>query len=360
MNLQHDTPRPQIPQSPQDHPGLRRALRYAAYAMVVFLSVSAIWHLYWTRTSDEYLRAGRATRQAQAASRTSANGFDISNASIPVEEIRKGGPPRDGIPAILRPTFVSADRADFLRGNDKVIGFVNGDTARAYPLRILVWHEIANDTVGEIPIVVTYCPLCGTSMVFDRRYGDETLTFGVSGLLYQSDVLMYDHQTESLWSQLKMESVAGEKVGTQLKWLHSEYTTWKAWREEYPETEVLAPDPGSRRDYSRNPYSGYEHMSRTYFPVPKHRDELPNKEWVVGVVINGVPKAYPVIQLEKLGGRPLADTVGGKSVRVVYDPERQWPKVTEAESGEAIPHVSVFWFAWQAFYPATLLYDGGR
>lgn len=143
---------------------------------------------------------------------TSANaksmlGFDLSRAIIPAKEIRRGGPPPDGIPSIDEPKFTPVAEVDFLEPDDTVIAFEKDGVARAYPFRILIWHEIVNDVVADQPIAVVYCPLCGTAMVFDRRYDDQTLEFGVSGLLYNSDVLMFDRQSKSLWSQLGLKSV---------------------------------------------------------------------------------------------------------------------------------------------------------
>ena len=137
-------------------------------------------------------------------------GFDTSRHSIPVDDIYDGGPGKDGIPAILHPKFISAEEADqtFLKKSDRILGIVQNGQAKAYPIKILNWHEIVNDRIGGASIVVTYCPLCGTGMVFDTKVNGRELTFGVSGLLYQSDMLLYDHQTESLWSQIKSEAGA--------------------------------------------------------------------------------------------------------------------------------------------------------
>jgi hypothetical protein len=284
------------------------------------------------------------------------NGFNVSNAIIPIGEIRSGGPPRDGIPAIDRPQFIPAARADFLRDEDIVISLSAQGRARAYPLRILVWHEIVNDEFGGQAVAVTYCPLCGTAMVFDRSIGGRTLSFGVSGLLYQSDVLMYDRQTESLWSQLKMQAVSGPLVETQLPWLPSEHLTWAAWRQKYPEAEVLSTNTGHRRDYTQQPYRGYEQTPQTIFPVPQFRPELPNKEWVIGIIIGAEAKAYPVAGLHS--HQIVSDVVGGQEVRVAYDPAQRRPTVVRADTGEAIPYVMVYWFAWQAFYPGTAVWGG--
>ena len=281
------------------------------------------------------------------------NGFDLSNASIDPEEIVLGGPPRDGIPAINQPKFIAADKVDYLHDDDIVMALVRGDIARAYPTRILVWHEIVNDVIGGDQVAVTYCPLCGTGMVFERAINGQERTFGVSGLLYQSDVLMYDKESESLWSQLAMKAVSGAEVGAELTWLSSEHMTWKAWRDQYPRGEVLSTDTGYRRNYSGEAYASYFASDRTMFPVSHLRRELPNKAWVIGVIIDGEAKAYPVRTLPD--NQVIHDMVGNAPVSVLYDAEKRHPRVTDVQ-GEQIPSVMVFWFAWQAFYPETGLW----
>lgn len=281
------------------------------------------------------------------------NGFDLSNATIPTSKIFSGGPPRDGIPAIDKPRFVSVEKVDFLRDEDIVLSLTRGDMTRAYPLRVLVWHEIVNDTFDGSKVAVTYCPLCGTGMVFDGEAGGKVRRFGVSGLLYQSDVLMYDRETESLWSQLKMAAISGPDVGAKLKWLPSEHMTWKAWRTKYPGGHILSTNTGHRRDYASEAYANYFASDGVMFPVPTYRDELRNKEPVIGVIVNGQAKAYPISQLT---AEPLRDTVGGQRITVNYDPESQAHSVTLSD-GTAAPSVRVFWFAWQGFYPDTELHE---
>jgi hypothetical protein len=282
------------------------------------------------------------------------NGFDVSNAIIPQEEILRGGPPRDGIPAIDKPRFTTAEAAAFMQSDDQVISVTMAGETRAYPLRILVWHEIVNDQIGGHSFAVTYCPLCGTAMVFDRQLGERTLSFGVSGLLYNSDVLMYDRETESLWSQLGMIAVSGPLVETPLEWLPSEQLTWVAWRELNPDGMVLSTETGHARDYGRLPYAGYEESPEIFFPVPEHRTELPRKAWVLGIVQDGQAKAYP---LEKLPARePVTDHLNRKSIQIYYDPSTQLARITD-ENGRVIPSVRSYWFAWQAFYPKTELWD---
>ena len=286
-----------------------------------------------------------------------ANGFDLTNAAILVAEILSGGPPRDGIPSIDRPTFESVAAATWMRDDDLIVGVSIENDHRAYPLRILVWHEIVNDTVGGQPVAVTYCPLCGTAMTFGRRYGEKTLTFGVSGLLYQSDVLMFDRQTESLWSQLAMKSVSGPQVGTALKWLNSNLMTWKAWKEANPESKVLSRATGIPRDYDQMPYRGYEQNPQTIFPVPSHRTELGNKEWVAGVVVNGKAMAFPIKTLAEKNGGAATFPGGDSEITVSYDATTRKVTALRSDGGE-LPVVQVYWFAWQAFYPMTALWEG--
>jgi len=283
------------------------------------------------------------------------NGFDLSNAEIPMEEIHSGGPPRDGIPSIDRPVFESVEEADrWLRKKDMVVSVEKGGEVRAYPLRILVWHEIVNDRFGTDPVAVTYCPLCGTAMVFDAVIDGMTRTFGVSGLLYNSDVLMYDRQTESLWSQLAMKAVSGPALGNELELMPSEHLEWERWKEQNPSGRVLSRETGTSRNYGRMPYRDYERTDRTMFPVKKYRDELKNKEWIVGVLVDGVAAAFPLEELEDQ--ETVKARVGESPIHVTFDPERGTVKAGHAESGGIIPVIRAYWFAWQAFYPETALW----
>jgi len=281
------------------------------------------------------------------------NGFDLSRASINPESIFSGGPPRDGIPSIDHPKFIAASKVNYLKDDDIVIGLVRGGKARAYPTRVLIWHEIVNDVIEGDAVAVTYCPLCGTAMVFGREIGGKVRTFGVSGLLYQSDVLMFDRESESLWSQLAMEAISGTAVGERLSWLPSEHLTWKAWRDKYPDGEVLSTDTGYKRNYQGTAYASYFASKEAMFPVPQRRQELPDKAWVIGAIINGEAKAYPLKTLPT--DHPIRDTLGGQQITVRYDAESKHPQIMDSE-GESIPSVMVFWFAWQAFYPQTELW----
>lgn len=284
------------------------------------------------------------------------NGFRVDGASIPVAEIRHGGPPRDGIPAIDEPRFVSAAAARFLTPDDRVVGIVRGGIARAYPIAILNWHEVVNDRFGDEAIAVTFCPLCGTAMVFAAEVGSRELQFGVSGLLYNSDVLLYDRQTESLWSQIMAEAVAGPMKGTRLEFLPTAHTTWADWRTRHPQTEVLSPDTGHRRNYGRDPYAHYVESDRLMFPVRFQDARLHPKEQVIGVSLGGEHKAYPFSALSRAGVRTLEDEISGMRVRLEFDPQARSGRVFGADGNE-LPSLIAFWFAWFAFHPDTAVFE---
>ena len=185
------------------------------------------------------------------ASAGSKNGFDISNASIPADQILAGGPPKDGIPALSDPKLLNAVDASYLQPNDRVIGVELDGTARAYPIAILNWHEIVNDEINNQKYAVTYCPLCGTGVAFRSDVAGNITEFGVSGLLYNSDVLLYDKKTESLWSQIMGEAVAGKLLGEKLNPIPISHTTWRDWLARHPDTKVLSTETGYSRDYDR-------------------------------------------------------------------------------------------------------------
>jgi len=298
------------------------------------------------------LAAVAATAPTAWGKRAVISGFDVGNALIPSSKILSGGPGKDGIPAIDHPKFIPADAVRFLQDREMIVSLTVGDDTRGYPVRVLNWHEIVNDRIGDFPFVVTYCPLCGTAMVFDRRYGASTLSFGVSGLLYNSNVLLYDRESESLWSQLAVKAVAGPMAGTPLKWIPSEMMDWRAWKNRYPHGMVLSQDTGFDRDYRRSPYADYSRSSNTLFPVPFKRREFKKKDWVV---VGNATKAY---LMEALSGEGrLLDTIGGRRVAVEFVPENGPVRFTDVISGEIIPHVVAYWFAWQAFYSETSVWD---
>jgi hypothetical protein len=292
---------------------------------------------------------------AGGAGARTLNGFDLRDALVPAEAIAAGGPPRDGIPAIDRPRFVDAARGG-LRPTDRVLGLRLGDEARAYPVRILNWHEIVNDRIGGCAVAVTYCPLCGTGIAFDARVAGGDARFGVSGLLYNSDVLLYDRGTESLWSQILGRAISGPLKGTLLAPLPLAHTSWADWHRREPATKVLSTDTGHARDYDRDPYEGYEAVPRLMFDVQHRDDRVSMKEWVLGVVVDGRAKAYPFERLARRIGREgaLHDRTGARALTIRYDAGHRTAEAFDAD-GRPLPAVMAYWFAWVAFHPRTEL-----
>jgi Protein of unknown function (DUF3179) len=189
---------------------------------------------------------------------------DFSKHGVPFAEIRSGGPPKDGIPAIDAPRFERLARGKPMGWNaalgdtEPVIALSIGDDARAYPLRVLIWHEIANDTVGGTPVVVTYCPLCNAALVFERVVDGRVLDFGTTGKLRHSDLVMYDRQTESWWQQFTGEAIVGAMTGRHLRLVPSRLQSFDRFRQRFPEGQVLVPSNPNARNYGRNPYVGYD------------------------------------------------------------------------------------------------------
>ena len=291
-----------------------------------------------------------------ALSAGSANGFDLSNSSLPEEQIIRGGPPRDGIPALSDPRLIAAGDADYLKPTDRIVGISLKGQARAYPIAILNWHEIVNDEIEDQRFAVTYCPLCGTAVAFDATIDGSSTDFGVSGLLYNNDVLLYDRDTESLWSQIMGEAISGERVGKNLTPLPVSHTTWRDWREKHPDTLVLSDDTGHFRDYQRDPYAGYEESRHTFFAVTNTApDYYHPKEIVVGLGVDGVYKAYPFIELDKQGKSRFSDSVNGSRFNFAWDSTNRSITITDS-NGQLVAGIQGFWFAWFAFHPDTEVY----
>lgn len=281
------------------------------------------------------------------------NGFDVRGASIPIEAIERGGPPRDGIPAIDHPRFVPAAQSGLADG-DRVLAIEHQGQARAYPVRILNWHEVVNDRFGRDTVVVTYCPLCGTGMSFIAKGDGANASFGISGLLFNSDVLLYDRGTQSLWSQIAQVAVSGPRRGERLEALPTLHTSWADWRRRHPATQVLSTDTGFVRDYGRDPYAGYGEVQRLLFNVSHRDDRLDLKEWVIGLEVDGLAKAYPFSRLARRAGATgvVDDAIGPRSVRIRYDPVHRTAEAFDAD-GRSLPGLVSYWFAWAAFHPKT-------
>jgi len=281
------------------------------------------------------------------------NGFELDGSLVPENEIMGGGPPRDGIPAIHAPKFATAAKTG-LDDGARILGIYRNGIAKAYPIAILNWHEIVNDRFVDEAVVISYCPLCGTGMAFSPEVAGRSLRFGVSGLLYNSDVLLYDLETESLWSQIKMQAVSGPLKRERLRLLALAHTTLRDWKSRHPDTLVLNRDTGYGRNYDVNPYAGYEQIDATMFPVSQQSDRYHAKELVLGLYTNGHAKAWPFSELKKAGS-VIRDQFNGQPVSVRFDDANSSARVLD-ETGMEIPGVIAYWFAWYAFYPDTEVY----
>ena len=326
---------------------------------------------------------------------------------IDVSELRSGGPPPDGIPPIDEPRFLRTSDVGFLEDAEPVLALdIDGDE-RAYPLQIMTWHEIVNDTVAGNPVAVTYCPLCNTAIAFDRRLEDRVLSFGTSGMLFNSALVMYDRQTESLWSHFTSQALAGVLTGERLATFPVSVVSWAEWRSAHPGGRVLSRDTGFDRDYGRNPYPGYDDVDSPPFLFDGEVDgRLSAKERIVGIGLDRDPVAVRLAPLSDRGvlvvevdGEPLTvwqlsgtssaldsgDVSGGRDIGAtgVFVPaidgrsltfERDRDRFVDRETGtvwdifgrgvsgplrgkrlEAVDHVDTFWFAWAAYQPDTRL-----
>ncbi|TDO30428.1 uncharacterized protein DUF3179 [Kribbella sp. VKM Ac-2527] len=320
-------------------------------------------------------------------------------------KILSGGPPPDGIPPIDEPRFSRANTVGWLTDTEPLLSLTVGDETRGYPLQIMPWHEIVNDTVDGVPVAVTYCPLCNSGVAFDRRATGRVLSFGTSGRLYADNLVMYDRQTESLWPQLTGQAALGVLTGTTLRAIPMGTVAWRDFRAVHSEAWVLTRDTGHRRPYGRNPYAGYDNPSGgLLFELPSTDARLPVKERVVGVsrghdavavvrsaiartgVLEVTVEGKHLIMWHRPGQASALDDeriVRGRDVGTVavFDPvvkgrrlhfiavgngfrdretDSQWTVLGQATTGllkgqRLVPHqhLDTFWFAWVAFHPET-------
>lgn len=335
---------------------------------------------------------------------------DFSQHSVPYAEILSGGPPKDGIPAIDHPKFVSVQEADaWLKPVEPVILLQIGTDPRAYPLQILIWHEIVNDVVGNVPVAVTFCPLCNTAIVFERTLDGRVLDFGTTGRLRYSNLIMYDRQTESWWQQAEGDAIAGVYTGQQLKFVPASIIAWGDFKSTYPDGQVLSRDTGFDRSYGRNPYYGYDDVNNPPFLYrgPQTPDVLPPVARVLTIDLNGDAVAYPydvlkdkhviddavggqnIVALWKGGTASALDQTGvadgrdvgaanaysreldGRTLTFGFDGTRiidqetgsEWDVLGRAIGGKLagksltpIVAINHFWFSWAAFKPDTRIY----
>jgi len=330
---------------------------------------------------------------------------------VPLSELRSGGPPPDGIPPIDDPMFIPVGDVDFLAENEPVMAVdVDGD-ARAYPVQILIWHEIVNDTVGGVPLAVTYCPLCNSAVAYDRRVDGRVMSFGTSGLLWNSALVMYDRQTETLWSHFTGEAIVGMLTGTELEMFPVATVPWGVWRDAHPDGLVLSRDTGFDRNYGSNPYPGYDDITSEPFLFEGEVDgRFTAMTRMVGIERDGAALAVPLVLLREqrvapvtIAGQELTvwwapgtvsaldtrsivdgDDIGATGVFVPVVDETEltftssggdfvddqtgstWNLLGMAVSGphfgrqlEPVTHVDTFWFAWAAFRPDTAVAASG-
>jgi len=289
---------------------------------------------------------------------SSSPGSDsLKSWAIPRDEVFDGGPGKDGIPALEDPEFISAEAADFMSDDELVIGFVVGDEARAYPHHILDWHEIINDRVGEVNIALTYCPLTGTGIGWNREIDGMVTTFGVSGLLYNSNLIPYDRKSNSNWSQMRLDCVNGELRGKEVETFPIIETTWLTWKEMYPNTKVVSRNTGHNRNYGRYPYGNYR-TSHSYliFPVSNEDDRLPNKERVLGIVQSGSVRVY---SFSSFGDAVsvVNDELNGKNFVIVGNKEDNFMVSFSNDMGDGS---TLSFSAVQGQYPVVMTDDEGN
>lgn len=237
---------------------------------------------------------------------------------INLDELKQGGPPKDGIPSIDDPKFVSiSDAASWISAQEPVISIEYEDEARAYPLQILIWHEIVNENISGDPLLVTFCPLCYSALVFDRTVDGEVLEFGVSGFLRHSDLVMFDRKTETLWQQFTGKAIVGDYMGTTLNQILSQIISFAQFQEHYPDGKVLSRDTGYDRNYGANPYTGYDDINNTpLFGAGNDDGRLPPMEKVIGVEMDEQQKAYPYSITRK--AQVVNDKVGNIPLLIVH------------------------------------------
>ncbi|MFQ5406391.1 MAG: DUF3179 domain-containing protein [Candidatus Micrarchaeia archaeon] len=309
---------------------------------------------------------------------------------IGLDELLDGGPGKDGIPSIDNPKFVFPSQADWLSDDELVLGLELEGISKAYPLQIMDWHEIVNDVFKTIPVAITYCPLCGSGMAFDRNVNGSVVEFGVSGKLYQSDLVMFDRKTDTYYSQITGQAVVGPLVPLKLKRIPLQTVAWGQWKETHPKTKVLSRQTGFDRPYGVYPYGSYETNSRIIFPVKSRSEVLHPKERVIGVSIGNFFKAFvekklPVVLNDELAQtkivvlrNPSSDEVAvfkrtasdGLGLELAWDGEVLFDRQTKSswtfegkaidgqlqgEELEQLVHENLFWFAWYTFHPTTLV-----
>lgn len=279
-------------------------------------------------------------------------GFRLEKLRVPAEHVLPGGPNRDEIESVDAPRFASLEEATWVLADNPVIGVALGGEARVYPIHLIERHQIVNDVIGGTPVAVTYDPLAGSPLAYERKVGGRTLSFGVAGLLYNANFLMYDRETESLWSQFRGDAIAGPLSGTRLRRIRVRQEPLASWLERHPDSRVLAP-PSERIDYRYSPFRAYWVSNRIPSRVDAEDPRFHAKELVLGVTRNGKSRAY-LGSLVTAAGGTVEDRFEGRTIRLVYSsPDGAF----HYEVPEDVEVCEAYWFAWKAFHPDTGIWN---
>ena len=276
-----------------------------------------------------------------------------ADSDVPFDSLMQACPARDCITSIDQPVFVPTAEVAYLRDDDLVMTLTHNGITRAYPTRILDHHEIVNDMFAADPVAITYCPLCGSGLAFDRRQAGKVLDFGVSALLHNSDLVMYDRQTESLWQQITGKAFAGKSRGSTLKTLPLSMITWKNWRGQYPDAEVLTVEDVHSDRYMKDAYGDYAESERLYMPVSATDARLHPKRVIYGMEIDDSSIAIDAEWLLKEGR--FSNEYDSKKLLITMSDNGE---VIASLDGQQITIHRMYWFAWYSFHPKTALIDG--
>ena len=280
-------------------------------------------------------------------------GFDESSSkSVALADLSQGCAARDCIPSIDAPKFVTAADASHVSDADVVIAISYGGEHRAYPAKILDHHEIVNDTIAGDPIAITWCPLCGSAIGVRRNIGGKITEFGVSGVLYNSDLVFYDRATETLWDQIEGEGIVGPLTGEKLEFVPVTMTRWSRWRSAHPDTLVLSTDTGFEEDYSVDHYGEYRDSTRIMFPVKQEDDRIHPKSVVYGFMLDSGAVAYAASLLQEHG--TYQHSVDGVEHTVTLSDDG-FVVLERTGSEGLLKPIRLYWFAWYTFHPQTEL-----
>jgi hypothetical protein len=283
----------------------------------------------------------------------SLNGFDLGGASGPREEIVAGGPSRDGIESVDDPEFVAVEKAHWVAERNPVLGVAVGEDAHVYPIHLIEPHQIVNDEVGGVSVAVTYDPLAAVPRAYRRELDGRTLTFGVSGLVHNSNFLLYDRETESLWVQFTGEAIAGPAAGKKLARVPIRQELLGTWLSRHPLSRVMSRPRPQKIDYRYSRYTSYMTQDKIVFPVKARDDRFHAKELVLGVLVGGRPRAYLGSIVTGAGGR-VTDEFGGQKIEFTYSTE---DGIFSYEVADGVEVTEAYWLAWKAFHPDTEIWN---